>query len=74
MYRKTERPVADPSGNIADFAAMLAWMGGRRDETRNPLVVDFSESLRINRLTVPVNLRRRVGQLSFAKQNDTQLL
>lgn len=35
-----------------------ASVGGWRDETRNPLVVDFSECLRINRLTVLVDFYR----------------
>lgn len=74
MYRKTERPVANPSGNIADFATN-ARVGGWNDETRNPLVVNFSECLRINRLTVLDDFYRGEKMTFILEtENDIQLL
>lgn len=40
------------------FRNERARVGGWHDETPNPLVVNFSECLRINRLTVPVDFYR----------------
>lgn len=49
-----------------------ARVGGWRDETRNPLVVDFSECLRINRLTVLVDFYKGEREwLLFLKQKMT---
>jgi len=62
-------PRRRPSGNIADFAGTPAWVDDD-DETRNPLAVDFSECLRINRRTVLVDFRTR---LLVSKRTDTQL-
>lgn len=71
---KNRTPRRQPSGNIADFATN-ARVGGWHDETRNPLVVNFSECLRINRLTVLDDFYRGEKMTFILEtENDIQLL